>query len=178
MDLTVPGAVVEGTGGLRAQRHSKRRCIQLEGVVAGIAVELESQIVELALLVDEVVNACVDPGLVLGIRVEVDVCIEIGDGNAFVLDAVAVDVRGDGRFFECAPQCAVALELAPTLRRQQAQVLGRDSATQVECVVDVAIDGEIGSAQADAQFVELPRAAGSHDSAAATGGYTTQATAD
>jgi len=107
----MPGTVAEGAIGLRVHRHPECRGIQPDSIVGGLAVELEGQVVEFALFVDEIVQVCIRPWTRTGDSVEVDVSVNISDGNAFVLNPVPVDVCCDGRFSERAAHRAVAFEL-------------------------------------------------------------------
>src|SRR6185437_3933654 len=149
--------------------------------VRGRPLQGEVQAVESAIAELELPQLQFSHRLVSLARVEVDAGVDRFECDACVMDARAVYGCAEGRIIQCPANSAAGLQLSAAVRRDQAQIFRLDAKAQVELACgsirwgrarcrrrasDASVEGDVGSAQSDADAVEFPRSGGTRQSAA------------
>ena len=103
----------------------------MQGVVRRFSCEREHEALERPVFVSQIMQPRVDFRLVVRLRVEIDVGIEVLESDPLVMDAGAVGAGDDDGVLQRPADRTRGLELAAAVGGEQAQVLSGHVETQV-----------------------------------------------
>src|SRR3569833_2624957 len=115
---------------------------------------------QLAALIGQVAKPDIYFRLVARLRVEIDVRIEVLQIEPVMMDVAAMGGGGEHGLGGGATDRARYLELAATLGSEKTQIVRGDVETQIELIVETAVERAVGSSQAEPDVLERPGSAG------------------
>src|SRR3569833_1102958 len=115
---------------------------------------------QLAALIGQVAKPDIYFRLVAQLRVEIDVRIEVLQIEPVMMDVAAMGGGGEHGLGGGATDRARYLELAATLGSEKTQIVRGDVETQIELIVETAVERDVGPSQAEPDVLERPGSAG------------------
>src|SRR6185437_6096215 len=178
LELPREGAAVETAARGRRQMQPARLSIEVDTRSRCRPVERELQAAQRPAAKLELVQVRGCGGAALRGGIEVDLGIESREGHALVENVRSLGGRLDIGRIEGAADRPRCLQPAAAAGREQTEILGRHTKSQIGCAVDAAIECKSRMAEPHADLLERPSVTRVHELAAAAGGTAAQPPAE